>query len=200
METNEYGFDIPSGNGINEAYLPNSGVNEAQARGVLTQEHDDFWGGAFEEEALTAALRVDLPPEGDYAGQGLSVEERENIFTHEKELSCYGWVVNAEGTRTRVRFDLQPRKGFNSLTGKVAWNHILFKQALKGFVKAVGVVPKSPDEFVDFLERSTFKYRLVPNQKATGMRVMQIDLLETAAVETGNVPVNIGPGDDDIPF
>lgn len=197
METNEYGFDFP-GTTSNGVYSQVSAASEV--RPPSGQENDDFWGGAFEEEALTAALRVDLPPEGDYAGQGLSVEERQNIFTHEKELSCYGWAVNGEGTKTRIRFDLQPRKSLNTQTGKVAWNHILFKQALKGFVKATGGLPKSPDEFVDFLERSTFKYRLVPNQKLTGMKVMQVDLIEAATVLVGEVPVEFGSGDDEIPF
>jgi len=162
------GFDLPAN------VVSTNGVVDHEGFADEPQD-DDGWGNAFDLAEIEAAIKVDLPPEGVYVGLGLILEDRVNPFNQQREIACYGRAVNAEGRVAKVRFELLPRKLYKKDdSGKLVWNHVLFKQAVLAYQKARESLPTSADDFKEYLSTASLEYRLVHNQKRTGMKVMNI--------------------------
>jgi hypothetical protein len=169
MDEQEYdaGFDT----GDEAARAAEEPVDNADAE--TGPGEDEFWGNSFDPAEMAEALKVDLPPEGKYEGQGLTVTERKNTFDGHPELYCFGTVLNSEGKKASVRFNISPLKRYKD-NGKLAWDYQLYKQALVAYVVSNGQEPRSKDEFKNYLTTGQIKYRLVRNLKGTGMQVMEI--------------------------
>lgn len=162
METEQsYGFDLPDDSG-----------STFGATQVEPQE-DDGWGNAFDPEEIEAALRDDLPPEGRYVGHSLTVTDRVNQYSEQREISCYGRATNAEGRVATVRLDLQPKKLYKD-DGKLVWNHVLFKQAVAAYNKANGSLPTSAEALKAYLETATLEYDLKHAMSGKGMKTMGV--------------------------
>ncbi len=184
-ETETHGFDLPSDGGF-----VSTAAYASQEQGFdVTSSEDASWFDAYEDEEGGDADSSNVLPEGNYVASGVKTQDRVNQFTGKDEISCSVLIKDADGRGVRVWYELQPRKSYNDHNGKVAWNYVLFKQAMTTYRLTNGIQPSSLEEFKDYLENATLEYRLLPKTNGKGMKVMEIGL-----------PRAGGSVDDDIPF
>ncbi len=167
---NPYSFDLP-GDAGSEAYstpVEDTTVEDDQEDGA-----GDFWGNAFDAEEIEAALKVDLPPEGDYVGSSLVAEQRYNKFEGQPEVRLYGMVENAEGVTTRTAFTIEFKKRYKE-NGKVAWPYTMYKNCLAAFIKANGRQPSNGPEFMEFLTTAPLTHRISHKLDKSGVSTMGI--------------------------
>lgn len=170
--SNDFGFgvefDLPTVEESNAAL--EAGFAEVAA------EQSNFWGNAFDPAEIAETLKKDLPPDGEYVSQGLTLTQRTNRFRGTPELYCFGRVVNPAGIATTVRFNLSPKKQYKENDpSKLEFDYVLYKKAVIAYKVTRGQGPTSAEEFEAFLaESGALKVRLLAKRDGSGVSVMDI--------------------------
>lgn len=161
------GFDLPE-----NVAAPFSAPYPVAAE-ETAEDMVDYWGKAFDDDEINEATRVDLPPEGEYEGAGLTATRRFNTYEGYPETRFFGRVTNADGKTATSSFTITRKKVLKE-NGKPVWAYVMFKECLKAFIAVNERAPETGDELEEFLCTASLKHRIVHNQKGTGVNTMGI--------------------------
>ena len=198
MSDQEYGMGLGEDMGFD---LPSTAVQVPGApfdNPLDEPQDDDFWGNAFDEEVIDAALKSDLPPEGWYTGPLPNQVERQNRFEPRPELSVSGRLMHVSGASAMVFLNLCPKKYYKQ-DGRVGFDYLKYKEAIEAYIADNGSKPTNAEDFKSYLANTNLAVRLVPQINGKGMKAMEVRSVKSA-IEKGYITEETVQVIDDIPF